>query len=247
MSTILFDQDRQAGKLGRLAAQRPVGLRDLTHYLKAELAAAPPEVIAPSVPSWGMLGNDKYGDCTIAGMAHTDMAIAAVNKEPLPVFTDAQAEAIYFQLSGGQDSGLVEANVLAYAQSTGLFGPGSKIAGYAPIDHRNADEFRQVIASFGACYTGINVPANAQAQFAAGQPWDLTGTPDDNRSDGGHAVPAVGYSTTGVTFVTWGALQVATWRWLAVNLDEAWALVDSEEPTVDVPALVADLSALGSS
>jgi hypothetical protein len=49
------------------------------------------------------------------------------------------------------------------------------------------------------------------------------------------------------TWVTWGALEESTREWSAACLDEAWAVVTSEDEAakLDMPALLADISALG--
>jgi hypothetical protein len=189
-----------------------------------------------------MLGNDQYGDCTIAGAAHLRMANAVELSEELPAISDALAVNTYFDLSDGQDSGLVEADVLQTWKVRGLFF--SQAAGYAPVDHRNFDELRSVVSAFGGAYLGIAVPAPAQQQFAAGEPWDLTGTPADRQIEGGHCVPAVGYDDEYLYVVTWAKLQKVTWAWLSAYLEEAWAVVTPEDARVDREALAADLARL---
>jgi hypothetical protein len=49
------------------------------------------------------------------------------------------------------------------------------------------------------------------------------------------------------TWVTWGALQGSTLAWTAACLDEAWAVVTTEDEaaTLNMPALLADIQALG--
>lgn len=229
-------------KYGRLAARRPVGLRDLTAYAGGPLPSAPPQVTPPSVADWGMYGNDQFGDCTAAGVVHLRMANAAEHAETETFPTEQEVVAEYFALSGGQDTGLVEADVLQTWQTTGLWG--NKIVGYAPVDHRNQAELRSVVAAFGASYLGVAMPAPAQGQFAAGQPWDLTSTSADRQIEGGHCIVLAGYDDCFGYVVTWGALQRATWRWLATYLEEAWAVLSSEDDRVDDAALRADLAAL---
>lgn len=68
-------------RLGRLAAVRPVGLGDLLHYLHDPLPEGPAQIAPPQVSDWGMLGNDAYGDCTMAGVVHLRMANAAEHAE----------------------------------------------------------------------------------------------------------------------------------------------------------------------
>lgn len=230
-------------KLGRLAARRPVGLADLAVYLTDPLPAGPAEVAAPQNVSWGMLGNDQVGDCTIAGAVHLRMANAAQTDDSGDTYPDEQTVVDeYFMLSGGEDSGLVEADVLQTWQTGGLFG--DRIAGYAPVDHRNPDELRSVVAAFGGSYLGVVVPAPAQEQFGDNQPWDLTGTSADRQIEGGHCVPVVGYDAKFAYVVTWGRVQPATWAWLAAYLEEAWAVITSEDARVRLDQLQADLAAL---
>jgi hypothetical protein len=49
------------------------------------------------------------------------------------------------------------------------------------------------------------------------------------------------------TWVTWGALQESTELWTAACLDEAWAVVTTEDEaaTLNMSALLADIQALG--
>jgi hypothetical protein len=189
-----------------------------------------------------MLGNDEYGDCTIAGVVHLRMADAAEQSQSETWPSADEVVRTYFTLSGGQDAGLNEADVLHTWYRAGLFG--DKISGYAPVNHRSFDELRSVVAAFGGSYLGITVPAPAQEQFANGQPWDLTGTSEDRDIEGGHCVPAVGYDSQYVYVVTWGQLQKATWRWVHANLEEAWAVLTSEDARVNLSALQQDLRLL---
>lgn len=233
---------RVAGKLGRRPARRPVGLADLAVYLRDPLPAGPAAVPAPQLEAWGMLGNDTYGDCTLAGAVHLRMANAAQHKQVETWPDTAHVVKTYLTLSGGQDTGLVEADVLKAWHAEGLFG--DRIVGWAPVDHRNPDELRSVAAAFGGVYLGVAMPAPAQDQFGAGKPWDLTGTSADRSIEGGHAVPLVGYDADHVYVVTWAALQPVTWRWLGAYLEEAYAVLTSEDDRVDHAALSADLAKL---
>lgn len=228
-------------RYGRLAAMRPVGLRDIFHYLNNPLPSGPTSVVAPTF-DWGMLGNDKYGDCTLAAVVHLREACSVKDHVPETWPSADQVVHTYLTMTHGADTGLVEANVLSTWRTTGLFG--DRIVGYAPQDHRNDDELRSVVAAFGASYLGVAVPAPAQQQFAAGEPWDLTGTSADQQIEGGHAVPAVGYDADYVYVVTWAKVQPVTWRWLDVYCQEAWAVLTSESAHVDLQSLQADLAAL---
>jgi len=238
---------RTPGKLGRLAPQAvPVG--DLTHYLTSPLAAAPATVAAPSL-TYPMAGNDKIGDCTIAAVVHSDQATASLTKESYTYPGDKAVEAKYFQLTGGQDTGLVETNVLKkWIAKGGLFG--HQLAAFAPLHVKHTTVIKQATALCGAVYTGVVIPYIAQQQFADHQPWDLTHTSADDDIDGGHAVPIVGYNKIGPIVITWGALQQVTWAWWLHFAEEAYAVITSEVKAsgqlrgVNFTALEADLAPL---
>ena len=221
-----MSEERIVGKLGKLAPERPAGLHMLAYYQKTPLPAAPASVAVPKVSSWGMLGNDKYGDCTFAGIVHARMANAAFLgiKETFP--NDTEVEQAYLHYTNGQDAGAVEATLLTYWKTNPLFG--KKLTAFAPTDHADQDELRSVIASYGLSYIGVELPSVAEQQFAQSKPWELTHTPADNQIAGGHCVILVGYNKDYAQCITWGKVQQVSWEWLASYMTESWALITPE-------------------
>jgi hypothetical protein len=77
------------------------------------------------------------------------------------------------------------------------------------------------------------------------RPW----TPGPLINDG-HAVFAVAYDQTGLTVLTWGNTQQATWPWWKECGDEAYAILPPEAatpgfaPGFNVAQLQADLAAV---
>jgi hypothetical protein len=70
--------------------------------------------------------------------------------------------------------------------------------------------------------------------------------PDPND---GHCIVKVKADGKGLdTWVTWGALQGSTANWTTACLDEAWAVITSEDQAdkagIDLAALKADIDAL---
>ena len=222
-------EDRKVGLLGKLPAKRPDGLHMLAFYQSNPLPKAPDKVDAPGVPSWEMLGNDRYGDCTFAGIAHAKMATAQVLglTEALP--TTEQVIEAYLSYTQGQDGGAVEADLLKFWQQNEILG--GKVAAYAPTDRSDIDELKSVIASYGLSYIGIEVPAVCQQQFAQHEPWALTHTPADNNIVGGHCIILVGYDDKYFYGVTWGAVQAIEWTWLQNYMTESWAIITPEVVT----------------
>lgn len=230
-------------ELGKLAAVRPHGLKDLTVYAKGKLPAPPQTVSAPDILAWGMDGNDEYGDCTIAGVDHLIKAWNFDSKDATPNTTTTEIVKTYMTLTGGQDTGLAEATVLALWQKTGLFG--NEIKGYAPIDPHDITALHQSIAFYGGAYLGVQLPKSAQTQFNSGEPWTVI---PDSPIEGGHCIVAVSYTSEYVYVVTWGSVIPVSYPWLHKYMDEAWCVLPSEfqanAPEITFTTLLDDLESV---
>lgn len=205
-------------------------------YLKAGIAPPPAsfDVLAKvyaklkqSDPTklFPMDGNDTYGDCTIAGVAHAITTYRGLVGKKKIMGTPA-VEKLYFHLSGGIDSGLNELDVLNYWRKTSI--DGDKIMAFAAVDPKNHTHVQQAIQLFGGVYLGFQVQKNAIADFDARKAW----TPGPLTKDG-HAVYAVAYDAAGVTVLTWGNIQKGTWAWWDECVDEAYALLPPEAKSTD--------------
>jgi hypothetical protein len=203
---------------------------------------------------WGMMENDKLGDCTCATGGHLIQAwTAASGREKEVTVPDAAVQTAYEKACGyvpgvpSTDQGGEISAVLEYFRNVGI--GGYKISAHAEV---NLTQLRvqQAMYVFGAIDLGIALPMSAQAQV--GGMWDIV----DNQvtgaaapgSWGGHSVPAVYYSPRGVDVVTWGAIQAMTWRFFMYYVDEAHACIspDYSQSPVPVNQLVADLAEAGS-
>lgn len=222
----------------------------LKKYFKASLEAPPPtyDVLLKVYQKLGindprvlfpMDGNDTLGDCTIAGLAHAITVYnGLVGKETIMPQVDIIK--LYYQLTGGVDSGLNELVVLNYWQSTGV--GGESILAFASIEPKNHVHVQQAIGLFGGVYLGFQVQADAISRFDSGQPW----VPAPLTREG-HAVYAVGYDQNTVTVLTWGNTQKGTWDWWDECVDEAYAVLPPAarqpgfNPGFDFAQLQADL------
>jgi hypothetical protein len=189
-----------------------------------------------------MDGNDTLGDCTIAALAHTVTAYRGlVGKEK--IMSKAAVVKLYMHLTGGLDSGLNELDVLNYWRAHAV--SGDEILAFATIDPKNHTHIEQAITLFGGVYLGFQVQQNCVQEFNARQPW----TPGPLTNDG-HAVFAVGYDQNGVTVLTWGNTQQATWSWWDECVDEAYAILPPEAkspdfaPGFNIAQLQTDLAAV---
>ncbi|MGA3308688.1 MAG: hypothetical protein ABSD08_08740 [Xanthobacteraceae bacterium] len=205
---------------------------------------------------WGMLANDRYGDCVWAGAAHETMMLAKEGGDVV-TFTDANVLSDYAAVTGfnpadpSTDQGTDMQDAAAYRRKTGIIdatGKRNTIAAYLALEPGNVEHLYQATYLFGAAGIGLQLPSSALAQSEHGQLWDVVaGAP----VEGGHYVPLVGRSADGLDIVTWGAIQVMTEAFLKKYCDEAIAyvsqecLVDQKSPEGFAYAdLISDLAAL---
>jgi hypothetical protein len=220
-------------KLGRIHDHYPPPVSDLATYATKPLPAPAASVAIPSIAGnnrtdWGMLGNDQWGDCTIAGADHVIEADSAVATQPFTLPSLNAVEHEYFGLTGGPDSGLVLSKVLKAWRASGMFT--NKLAAYAPVQVTNTTLLQQCIEWFGTAYVGVNLPQPAEGQFNPDGSgiWDLTGTAADQQIEGGHCIVLVAYDGEYLYAVTWGAIVSVTYGWWARYGDEAWATITQE-------------------
>jgi len=224
-------------KLGKKPARHGAVRFKLASYtVAAALPPLPPTfgheaIIAPH--DWGVLANDRYGDCVWAGAAHETMLLAREAGNVL-AFTDADVLGDYAAVSGFDpekpetDQGTDLQQAADYRRKTGILdakGSRHRIAAYLALEPGNLGHLYQAAYLFGAAGIGLQLPASAIAQNENGQVWDVVaGSP----IAGGHYVPLVGRQADGLHVVTWGAIQVMTEAFLAKYSDEAVAYVSRE-------------------
>jgi hypothetical protein len=193
-----------------------------------------------------MDGNDRYGDCGVAGLNHGFMADATVLtlQETFP--SDDEIVRYYLTYTSGDDSGVVLGDFLAYARKQGFFG--HTVDQYAPFQVHDVPTLHSVVWMYDFAYTGIKVTQGMMDANSAGRPWEL----DDMFTEvvGGHCIPIVGYDAQYLYCVTWGKIQAisyAAWHFMS---DEAWAIITGEFTAkgdgrgVNLAALEADLNKL---
>lgn len=238
---------RTAGKLGARPAVFPAGLRDLTHYVAGSLPKAPASVAVPSVADWNMDGNDNWGDCGVAGADHVFKAAAADTGETENFPTADEVVSYYLTYTGGQDSGVVLSDFLAYVRKTGFYG--HTIAAYAPVQVSDIPTLQFAVDAYDAAYCGITVTEAMQQAFGDGKPW--TANLLDSPVAGGHCIPLVGYDSDYLYCVTWGAVQPIAYSAWPHMATEAWAVLAGEIGSagtdghgINLAALQDDLSKL---
>lgn len=223
-------------KLGKLPFEPDA--RDFK--LKAFSVSLPP---APKIAfgygniyaDWGMLGNDRYGDCVFAGAAHEHMLYNKLAKHPLS-FTVDNVLADYAAVTGfnpadpNTDQGAYPRDAMNYRRTTGLIaadGKRHKIEAFVQIPAQDWDMLIRCIWTFGAVGIGFNFPTSAWDQYDAGKRWDVV---DGASIDGGHYVPMVGSvaPATEATCITWGRRQTMSKEFYQKYNDESWVPLTKE-------------------
>jgi len=233
--------------------------RDLqfAHYLDPAFALPPHPLNfgheqAFPAKGWGMLGNDRAGDCVFAGGAHETMLWNAEAKNIVP-FSDACVLSDYSALTGydpsdpSTDQGTNVRDALKYRQKTGLIdanGVRHKIGAYVALEPGNLQQLLEALYLFGAVGGGFKFPDSAMKQFNKGKFWSVV--PGAN-IEGGHYVPVVARRSL-IVGVTWAQTQPMTTTWYKVYNDEAWAILSPEMLSsgkspegFDLPTLISDL------
>lgn len=181
------------------------------------------------ITDWGMLGNDTAGDCVVAGFLHLSMIEQKIATGRAPEFTSDEALALYTQLTGwdpskpDSDTGLNVEDFLTLATQRTLIG--QRLKEFAPVKVNTVEHLKIGLWLFDGINTAALLPFDAEDQFGAGQPWTTNSQQRDQPPLGGHDIPAVAYDEDGVTYVTWGTTQRASWDWCLENLQEAELLI----------------------
>jgi len=220
-------------KLGKLAPKHDVRTLQLANYL--DIGKLPPIPVqydwGKKVPVWGAMGNLTIGDCTCASAGHmvqtwTSNASIEITPSDDDIIAAYSAVSGYNPITGENDDGAVELDVLNYWRKTGV--AGHKIDAYTACEPRNHAHVKAAVYLFGGCYIGLALPLSAQNQAVWSVPsWGLHGSGAPG-SWGGHACSVVAFDSHYLTVVTWGALQRMTWRFADRYMDESYAVLSQD-------------------
>ena len=177
--------------------------------------------------SWGMMANNALGCCTISSKGH-DLQVASLNTTGEITMTDQQVIDYYSLWDGyvpsdpSTDQGGEILTVLQDWHRVRMIG--HRLFAYTSIDPADQAHVSKAVELFGVTDLGLQLPISAQSQV--GKLWDVdTGSDGQPGSWGGHDVTCGAYNEIGPIFITWGALQQATWRFLATYSDELYSLI----------------------
>lgn len=224
-------------KLGKKPA-RPdaVKMKFGSYFDAAKLPPVPALIGHPwLVRIWGMLGNDRAGDCVWAGFCHETALLHADSNLTVPTFTTKTVFADYHDATGfnpgdpSTDQGTDLQDGASYRQKTGIIdilGQRHKIDIYTALRVGDLNEIALAVFLFGAAGIGVRLPDTAEQQFNRMEPW----TVEKGASIvGGHYIPCVGRNSLGdFLFVSWGRLTAATPNWVQTYMDEGICYVDRD-------------------
>lgn len=246
--------------LRRPVTDRTAGRFGVKRHLPFDptFAATAPELSPPAsfdathgLTDWGMDGNDQWGNCFWAAIAHAQIcqALTGLNADGTPSyvdgFTPAQATDVvgwyrkYLAAQGeptdppGTGTGISDG--AHFALALGLVEAIGVIPG--PL---TPDLVHQAIADFhGGVVLCLALDPLAQDEFQRGLPWGTESANPDYQE--GHAVTGVAYGPEGDKVVTWAKVQGTTIPFDNNCVDGLVVLVTPylKESGVDSDALIA--------
>lgn len=193
-----------------------------------------------------MFGNDQYGDCVKAAMAHQTLRFEKFEQGVLIPISRDEVIAEYLRETGGADNGLFLTYAMKDWRNHGLIFNGKtyKIYGYAGVDKADHIQVKYTIYLLRGIIFGMQVYSTDVDQFRKNERWHLTGS--NGTFEGGHGVYgyayktlhhncpncASGYEEDGLTCNTWGEEQPMDWEFWDARVNQVFAIIDNKN-TVD--------------
>ena len=205
--------------LGKLPARPGAVSFALESYVDLPAVRVPPVFGHVVNEDYGMLGNDKAGDCVECNIAHQIMIDAAATHRPVPKFTPASVLSVYSGWTGYNPavppSGLDEENPtdqgtdmadaakrhrnVGFPDADGLL---HYSKAYAALPVGNWDTLIKAIYLFGSVGIGMNLQKAQMTQFDAHLPWRHDA---NSHSLGGHCITGCGLNSRGyLVCISWG-------------------------------------------
>lgn len=226
VATITDPLSGQVLHLGRKPPHPGMPKLRLSYYVDTAAAAEPPASLDLTDKAMEsikrMYGNDRYGDCVIAGKYHTAGMMTGEDTAAPWVGDDTEVVSQYHAICGAGDNGCVITDVLD-AMASGKFkvgGKPAKVDAYAAVDNKNVTLAKIAMCLFGPLTLGLDLPGD---WTGSNEVWDVT----SSRSVGGHDVCTAGYDAQYVKISSWAKIFKMTWpaftstKWVG----EVWALL----------------------
>lgn len=184
------------------------------------LVRPPPAVDhASEMPSnIGMMGNDDWGDCTVAAAGHMVQSWSVYASGKATTIDEDTIISTYLQLSP-RDEGAYMLDVLNYWRKNGV--GGDKIEAFVEVAAGDLNQAKLAIHHFGSLYIGLSLPDENLYG-----PW-LTPTGKANPYNG-HAVCLIAYNDKKRIFkvCTWGEIWDMSYDWYQRYCEESYACLN---------------------
>jgi hypothetical protein len=190
--------------------------------------------LTASLPSnWGMMGNDRIGDCTIAGAGHLIMSWSGNESKKETIIPDNIILKVYSAISGynpvtgENDNGCALLDVLNYWRKKGI--GGDLITAFMKLVTGDINQVKQSVYLFGGVYIGLALPDGLNFENSL---WSIPKsgpvgqwTPDPNQ---GHCVCILGYDDLYLYFISWGKVYRMTYAFYQTYNDESYAILSTD-------------------
>lgn len=194
-----------------------------------------------SNPSYGMMFNDRIGDCTCAGAYHAMQVWSSQGRKTELTEPDKMVLRMYEEFCGykptnpndpqsnSTDQGGVEQDIIHRWLTVGVpiaegsrgSNPGrSKLLFAGEVDRRLHDDVKHAINDCGCVYIGFEVPQ----WLMEGEVPTLWDSGKDTTIVGGHCIVLPGYDDEGLFLISWGRKYKMSWRFFDTYVDEVYAL-----------------------
>lgn len=166
----------------------------------------------------GMMGNDVYGNCTVAAAGHAVQSWSLYAERGMKTIPNSDILKAYFAISPN-DEGAYMLDLLNYWRKSGI---GDDIAeAFVEIDISDLTQVKLAIDYFGSAYVGMCLPD--ENTFG---PWTSpTGAPNPNN---GHAIEYLAYDDARQMFkvATWGEVWDLSYAWHLKYADEGYTILN---------------------
>jgi hypothetical protein len=187
--------------------------------------------------SWGMMYNDKLGDCTCAALGHQEQiwTLNSSSSEFTP--TDYDVLELYENTCGydpndpSTDQGGIPLDILKQWYKTPRLFAGRSLEGFAPFNPASIRAMHCSLAYLGSAYIALNLP---RAIEDMGDVWDVP--PEGTRGDGapgslgGHMVAGAAYDKASNMYkvISWGAIYKLTQAFMDAYCIQAFGLISKD-------------------
>ena len=181
-----------------------------------------------NLSSWGVMANDRLGDCVLACFGHVIEAWTSLSTGTPAVIPDAAIVQAYRDITGYDpatgrgDTGMTVMQGLNYWIATGI--GGHRLISYRRLTTGLLNQIKQTIAEFGVCVITMGMNQAIRDAFLRGQPWvNNYGAITEY-----HCVPILAYDANYAECVTWGRLQRMNWAFFGTYATEVFIPIGPE-------------------